>query len=232
MRLAQTAAVVVFCLAAVAAPGRAQGTVFMTVPEALELAFPECEVERTRVVLGTEQREKVTELAGNKLKVSVVRPYVAKKDGVVVGTAYFDGHRVRTKNEVLMVVVTPQQTIERIEVLAFGEPPDYIPRDKWYALFEEQDLSEDLRMGARVPHVTGATLTVRATTDAARRILALHRVLHGAPQPVRPDDLADGERTKTGERVGQTVGAAVAGGKTPRLGKSDKAKRRGTDRPR
>lgn len=151
--------------------------VFLTVEEALELAFPGCEVERRTVYLTEAQERRVAELARVDHEGRVARPYVARKDGVLVGTAYFDTHRVRTLRETLMVVVDPQQRIRRVELLAFGEPEDYVPRAAWYAQFPGRALDDELVLGRGIRAVTGATLTARATTDCARRTLALHAVL-------------------------------------------------------
>lgn len=155
----------------------AAAKVFLTVEEALELAFPGCEVERTTVALTASQERRVAELAKVSYRGRVARPYVATRAGELVGTAYFDTHRVRTLRETLMVVVDPQQRILRIEILAFAEPEDYLPRGNWYGQFPGRALDDDLQLGRGIRCVTGATLTARATTDCARRILALHRVL-------------------------------------------------------
>ncbi|MCP3915576.1 MAG: FMN-binding protein [bacterium] len=167
-------------------PATAQGKVFLTVNEALKLAFPKCDVERTIVSLTAADKKRLTKLSGLPWKKSLVFPYVAKKDGKVVGTAYFDAHKVRTLRETVMFVVAPNETIQRIEILAFGEPTGYLPRAKWYAQFVGRKLDAKLQLKRSIKTVAGATLTARATTGAARRTLALHRVLAEkakAPQP-------------------------------------------------
>lgn len=158
-------------------PTRAPAKVFLTLEEALELAFPGCEVERRAVYLTRDQERRVAELAQVPYEGRVARPYVATRDGRPVGTAYFDAHRVRTLRETLMVVVDPAGRIRRIEILSFGEPEEYIPRGNWYGQFVGRALDDDLRLGRGVRAVTGATLTARATTDCARRTLALHQLL-------------------------------------------------------
>lgn len=166
--------------AAVAAlPAPAAGKVYLTVDEALALAFPDASVERRTVYLTDAQKRRAEELAGGPLESGLAFPYVATREGQTLGTAYFDTHRVRTLRETLMVVVSPAGTIARIEVLAFGEPPDYLPRGSWYAQFLGRPLDDELRIQRGIQAVTGATLTARATTEAARRVLALHAVLGG-----------------------------------------------------
>jgi hypothetical protein len=157
--------------------GAAHAKVFLTLEEALALAFPGCKVEPRTVYLDDDQLARARELSGVEVASSMVRPYVARCDGRVAGAAYFDAHRVRTLPETLMVVVSADGTLERVEVLAFREPEDYIPRATWYAQFEGERLDEELSLRRGIRGVTGATLTARATTDAVRRVLALHRVL-------------------------------------------------------
>ncbi len=166
----------------------------LTVDEALKLAFPGCRVKRTTVYLKKPHKKRIAKLAGEKWTKGVVFPYVATKDGKLVGTAYFDAHRVRTLRETVMIVVEPTGKIGRVEVLAFGEPPAYRPRAKWYAQFVGHELNARLRLKRGIQGVSGATLTARATTSAARRTLALHEVLgemaaeraKQAPAPQKP----------------------------------------------
>jgi len=81
-----------------------------------------------------------------------------------------------------MVAVDADGTVLRVEVLAFREPQDYLPRDIWYEQFDGKRLDDDLDVKRAIRGVTGATLTVRATTEAVRRILAIHRIL-ATPDP-------------------------------------------------
>jgi len=153
------------------------GKVFLTVEEALELAFEECDVKRERVYLTEAEAQRIEKLGNVDQDERMAFAYRARREGELVGTAYFDNHRVRTKKETVMVVVRPDETIARIELLAFGEPIDYIPRARWYAQFVDKGLDDDLELKRGVRGVTGATLTARATAGAARRSLALHRVI-------------------------------------------------------
>jgi len=164
------------------APAADQGT-FLTQEEALRLAFPECEIERRRVFLSAGQKARVRDLAGTKHESSLAFPYVAKRDGVLVGTAYFDAHRVRTLRETLMVVVDAEGKICRIEMLAFAEPREYIPRGNWYGQFIGRGLDEDLSLKRKIRGVSGASMTARASVDCARRVLALHQVLAEPAEP-------------------------------------------------
>lgn len=157
---------------------RAQET--LTVDEALALAFPAPAAwERETAFLTEPDLERVRMLAGPGIDVgqSVVTYYVAVLGSDTLGYAYFDAHRVRTLPEVLMIVVTPAATIDRIEVVRFTEPPEYRPPDDWLRTFGGYALTEDLRLKGKIITITGATLTSRAVTHASRRTLALHEVI-------------------------------------------------------
>ncbi len=151
--------------------------VFLTLDEALELAFPGCDIDRRTVYLTREQLSAAREMAKAPIERAIVHPYVATCDGEPGGIAYFDAHRVRTLPETLMVAVGPDDRVKRLEVLSFREPEDYLPGERWYAQFLGKPLTEGLRLEADVRSITGATLTARATTDAVRRLLSLHAVI-------------------------------------------------------
>src|SRR6266542_2601893 len=158
---------------------RAVAKVFLTQEEALKLAFPGAVVVRRTAFLTEAETRDVAALSGGPAPSALAVAYVATKEGHLVGTAYFDTHVVRTLPETLMVVITPAGTIARIEILSFSEPEDYLPRQHWYAQFPGKGLDDELSIKRGIRPVSGATLTARATTEAARRVLALHQVVAG-----------------------------------------------------
>jgi Na+-translocating ferredoxin:NAD+ oxidoreductase RnfG subunit len=155
----------------------AAATVLITVEEAVALAFGDAATTRETLFLTEEQISRVAEEGGGELSGAMVTRYVAMADGNRVGYAYLDTHRVRTLPETLMVVLEPGGGVRRVEVVAFREPLEYVPRDSWYGQFEGERLSDELALKRNIRPVTGATLTARATTEAVRRILAIHTVV-------------------------------------------------------
>jgi len=167
---------------------RAPGKVFLTQDEALRLAFPPgVTVERRTAFLTDAQIAEVQKLARcESAPEALIAYYVGSKGGQTVGTAYFDTHVVRTLPETIMVLVDPAGKVVRIEVLSFLEPEDYLPLPRWYAQFADRPLNDELSLKRGIHPVTGATLTASATTEAVRRVLALHRVLQGPPPTPAP----------------------------------------------
>lgn len=161
--------------------------VYMSQEKALEIAFGGgAAVRREARFLTDAQIEEARRLAGPGVAVesALVTRYVGSRDGAVLGTAYFDTHPVRTLQETVMVVVRPERTVDRVEVVAFGEPEDYLPRERWYRQFPGRALDSNLAVHRGIHGITGATLSARATTDAVRRILSIHAAIEdgGAAQ--------------------------------------------------
>jgi electron transport complex protein RnfG len=158
-----------------AAPARAAQS--LSLDEALRAAFPPpATVERRTAFLSPADLEAAREAAGRDVPITqaVVSYYVARRGETPVGVAYFDSHRVRTLNEVVMVVVDPAGAIREVEVLRFAEPPEYRAGEGWLAQFKGRGLDERLSLEGAIVNLTGATLTSNAIVRASRRVLALH----------------------------------------------------------
>ena len=178
LRISFWGAVVVLSAAAPVLPAQAQ---VLTQAEALALAFPDAdEIQRRTAFLDDEQLERIGELAGPGVDPpsGIVTHYVALDGGEPMGVAYFDSHRVRTLDQVLMIVVGSDNRVRRVETVSRQEPPEYEAPAGWLDLFRTRDLGPDLSLKGEIPTLTGATLTARAVTDAVRRILAVHQAIH------------------------------------------------------
>ena len=75
-----------------------------------------------------------------------------------------------------MVVVDPSGQVRSVEMLAFYEPEDYLPPQKWLGLFQNKPLNDEMWVKRGIRNVTGATLTTQAITEAVRRSLATWEV--------------------------------------------------------
>ena len=166
------AAVTLFSMPATASAG-----VYLTVGEALEMAFPDCEIVRQTIYLTEKQKADAGGRARAELNNTIIHPYVAVKEGRIAGVVYFDRHIVRTLDETIMVAIDSNDRVSRVELLVFNEPPEYIPPDTWYRLFPGRRLDDRLAVNRGIRGVLGATLTTRSTTDAVRRMLAIHHVI-------------------------------------------------------
>jgi FMN-binding domain len=170
--------------AGAAAVSAASGKVFLTPEEALKLAFPApATVRRETAFLTPQQQAEVARLSATGSSNAVVTYYVGERGGREVGTVYFDTHVIRTEKETILVEISPERRVVRVEILSFSEPQEYMPRPRWYEQFSGRALDDDLSVKRGIAPVTGATLTVRATVDAVRRVLAFDEVIRKAKQP-------------------------------------------------
>ena len=154
------------------------GQVFKTQDEALSEVFSDADtVIRKTLFLDDEQISRIQTKSKSRVDNAIISYYVGYKDNRMLRFAYFEDSIVRTKKAVLLILITPQNIIEKIEVLAFYEPQDYLPISKWFQLFTGHKLSDQLMPGKAIHAVTGATLSVQAFAAMARRALAIHELI-------------------------------------------------------
>ncbi len=146
----------------------------LSAEEAVALAFPGAQVRRQPLFLTEEERLQVRRRAGTPVASAMVMRYEAFRDGQLLGVAYTDTHRVRTLGATLLVALTPEGAVVRVELLSFAEPMEYVPRQEWYAQFQNRQLDHELALKRGIRPVAGATLTATATVEAVRRVLAIH----------------------------------------------------------
>jgi hypothetical protein len=156
----------------------AAAKVFSSQQQALREAFPEAtRIERDSRIVLSDELERIRELSGQTDLPRVVVLHTAWQGDRLLGHAHIDVHTVRTKPEAFMIVLTPEGSVRSVRVLAFHEPLDYLPTERWYAQFEGRTRADPLRVGGDVHGVVGATLSARAAADGVRRVLAYWAVL-------------------------------------------------------
>lgn len=188
-------AIVLLAISVHAAGATASARVLVTQEEALEHAFPEPQTRQRRTLfLSAGQAEQVVALAGRPLERSMVPYYVGMLDGAITGYAYFDTHLVRTLQETIMIKLTADGRIASIVILSFDEPGDYLPGERWLRQFDHRALDDDLSMKGAIRGLTGATLSSRSVTSAARRILAIHTLFVTGEAGDSPHGKEEGEQ--------------------------------------
>ncbi len=102
--------------------------------------------------------------------------YVGKKGGKILGYAAIENHTVRTKPETLLVLLSPQGLVKVIHTLAFHEPPEYQPPQRWYQQLYKRELDQ-LSFRADIQGITGATLSTRSAINITRKVMAIYQIL-------------------------------------------------------
>jgi Na+-translocating ferredoxin:NAD+ oxidoreductase RnfG subunit len=176
--LATVAVVAVLC-GVLAAQARAN--VYASKDEALRDAFPDAErIEERSFVLSTEQATAISERAKAPLERQIWTLYSAYRGDTLLGSAVIDVRNVRTLPEALLVVIAPDGSVRSLRVLAFHEPTEYQPSQRWLAQMDGKHLGPDLHLKRAIHTIAGATLSSQAVTRSVRTALALYQVLLGS----------------------------------------------------
>ena len=155
---------------------------YMTQQQALDTAFGKGVVlERQTLFLAAGEAKSARTASGVDFDDGLIVRYVGRSRSTVVGYVYFDAHRVRTLPETLMIVVRPDGAVERIEILSFSEPEDYLPKPRWLDQLDGKKLDDELSLKRAIRPISGATLSGRAIVSASRKVLAIHRVIEARP---------------------------------------------------
>ena len=170
--------VVLALLALLFAAAPAAAEVFLSQREALALAFPGADrIEKKSVVLDDAQAAAVEQLSGAPLESMLVTLHQGFRGDELLGYALIDIHNVRTLPEAFMVVLTPEGRVATLRMLAFYEPSEYKPPQRFLAQFDARSLEPSLRLGGAIHGIAGSSLSARAVTTGVRRSLALYQVL-------------------------------------------------------
>ncbi|MSP28635.1 MAG: FMN-binding protein [Methylococcales bacterium] len=151
-------------------------TVFYSKTEAMELAFGKDSVEQLALFPNEQQTAEIQQLAKVKLESGLFTFYVGKNQDKILSYAAIETTTVRTKPETLMIVLTPDGELRNVYTLAFHEPPEYMPPERWFEQLYKRPLA-DMDFNKGVDGIAGATLSTHAGLDSIRKVMALYQVL-------------------------------------------------------
>lgn len=139
---------------------------------AVRSLFPDAtRVEAKDLLLTEEMVRRIEGLARARVRERLVTFYTARTGAEVAGYAVIHSHVVRTKRETISIAFEPDGSIRKITLLAFLEPEEYKPPERWLARFQGKGPSDRLVAGQDVPTITGATLTARGIAEESRWLL-------------------------------------------------------------
>ena len=148
--------------------------------EAMKLTYgADATITKKNILLLNSKAKAIEKLAQVKLESKIFSIFKATKNDVLLGYGVLINKKVRSKNAVVLYFIA-DSVLKSIEIVAFNEPPEYIPSKTWNSQFENIPTSENLRVSKNIPTITGATLSARSLTDASRIAFALYNeVLKG-----------------------------------------------------
>jgi len=153
-----------------------------SVEQSVASAYPEGSAEKQNVLLSAAQAKALKEVAGIAPNSRIVSFYKIKKGEEILAYGVLQTSLVRSKKQTLLVYITPKGQIAHIDVLAFYEPKEYLPSEKWLSELEAKTLADPIRPKRDLPNMTGATLSANATAKSARLSLGAWKVVFGDAQ--------------------------------------------------
>jgi hypothetical protein len=150
-------------------------------PDPLRAIFPDADrFDAADVILTDEMARRIDELARSRIPERMVTFYTARRGNEVLGYGVLQSHVVRTKRETLLVAFEPDGRIRRIVVVAFLEPPEYRPSERWLGQFAGKATADRLAVGDDLAPISGSTLSARGVAEQSRWLLQALRLAREA----------------------------------------------------
>lgn len=135
------------------------------------------DIEPKQIILTKEQFSEVQSKAKTAVKTKVYRYYDIKSAATSLGYAVLITRKVRAKKATVLYAFDNSGTLKFTEIMAFGEPPEYIPGKTWMEQLQNRDVSTSLTVGKDIPTISGSTLSARSITEGARIARAIYEIV-------------------------------------------------------
>ena len=134
-------------------------------------------VEPKQLILTKAQFSKVRSRAKTAITTKVYRYYNIMGKSKKLGVGVLITRKVRSKKATVLYAFDNSGTLRFTEIMAFGEPPEYIPSKIWMSQLQNRDESVTLTVGKDIPTISGATLSARSITEGARVARAIYEIV-------------------------------------------------------
>jgi hypothetical protein len=159
-------------------PSVTAAKVFHSRQEAVKIAFPDADKVQSRsIALTAEQQQQIERLAAIPLESKLVTVYTASKGTNIVGYGFIETRIIRTLPGSFLVALSATGEVKTLMAVAFYEPEEYLPTERWFKQFEQKPLSPELQVYKGIQGIAGATLSSQSVTNAVRKALAVHQLL-------------------------------------------------------
>jgi Na+-translocating ferredoxin:NAD+ oxidoreductase RnfG subunit len=129
------------------------------------------------IILSGAEAKKVQDASQVKLGTKIFKVFKAVEDSKTLGYGVLINRKIRSKNGVVLYMISPESVLKGIEVIAFNEPMEYVPSKKWISQFENVDTKTPLALSKDIPTITGATLSAKSFVDGSRVAFSIYNEL-------------------------------------------------------
>lgn len=137
-------------------------------------------ISEDNILLTNIQAKKIQDESNVKLETNIFKVFKAEQNGKIIGYGILINKKIRSKNGVVLYLISTDSVLKSIEVIAFNEPMEYIPSKKWISQFENVKTQTPLNLSKDIPTITGATLSAKSFVDGSKIAFAIYNeVLKG-----------------------------------------------------
>ena len=134
--------------------------------------------ERKLVALTADERAELDKLLGKKTEAREYPYLEVRKDNAVIGSVLLLDVVGQTKPIDFAIGVTPDGVLKGLEVLTYREPRgEEIHEPRFRRQFTGKRMEDPISLGRDIDIISGATISCRSATYAARKGLALASIL-------------------------------------------------------
>jgi hypothetical protein len=134
-------------------------------------------IDPKQIILTKKQFSQIQSKAKAAVRTKIYRYYDIKSSTKRLGYAVLISRKVRSKKATVLYAFDNSGRLKFTEIMAFGEPPEYIPSKTWMSQLQNQNESKALTVGKDIPTISGATLSARSITEGARVARAIYEIV-------------------------------------------------------
>jgi len=142
--------------------------------DAMKKHFSEqAQISKKNILLVKKDILEAQKIAKRKIKDHLFRIFIAKNGNKIVGYGVLHTAKVRTKDETALFLIDTNGKLKAIEIIAFYEPPEYLPQKRWLKQFDNSTTENELKLKQDIRSLSGATLSANAITNSAKIALSI-----------------------------------------------------------
>jgi hypothetical protein len=131
-------------------------------------------ISEESIILTAAEAKKIQEASQAKLDSNIFKFFKAEQNGKIIGYGVLINRKIRSKNGVVLYLISSDSILKSIEVIAFNEPMEYVPSKKWMSQFENVNTQTPLNLSKDIPTITGATLSAKSFVDGSKIAFAFY----------------------------------------------------------
>ncbi|PHS38151.1 MAG: hypothetical protein COB07_08965 [Sulfurovum sp.] len=150
----------------------------VTVDSVIKSSFTNVsKIEAKQLILTKKQFAQIQKRAKAAVTTKIYRYYTIKSGSKNLGYGVLISKKVRTKKATVLYVFDHSGKLKFTEIMAFAEPPEFIPGKTWMGQLQNQKSTAKLTVGKDIPTISGSTLSANTLTTGARVARAIYEIV-------------------------------------------------------